>query len=325
MLAEQIAAIGPEPSLHVIHVSLPHRPWTLAPSGHSLASVPRAASDPKAQATDFSARLAYQLHSMQVGAVDVSIGALVDRLQASPTWEDTLLVVTSDHGYSLTPPDLGRTVTAGNAEEVYRVPIFIKAPGQVTGEVSDDTAQTIDILPSIIDLLDARVSWQLDGHSLYDDSSAHTEPVVDPSVDAVLAIAARRAAQFPYGDDWVGLAAVGANGDLVGRTIAELTVGAASDHPVTLDQRGLMARLPTADGSVPLVLTGSVAGDAPPSTELVVAVNGTIAGVVGDYQPTGRGWTFTGYVADLYRDGANDVQVFEVERAATGTILHPTT
>ena len=327
VLAESIAAITGEPSLHVIHVSLPHRPWRLAPSGRTLASAPRAASDPKAQATEFSARLAYQLHSMQVGAVDVAIGALVDQLRAQPTWADTLLVVTSDHGYSLTPPDLGRDVTDANADEVYRVPIFIKAPGQVEGDVVDETAQTIDVLPSVIDLLDAEVNWELDGHSLYDGSRPHTGPRVDPDVDAALAIAAGHAEQFPYGDDWLGLAAVGVNGDLVGRAVGELTIGSASEYQVTVDDAEQFARLPTAGGSLPLVLTGTVAGRAgadAPSAELVVAVNGTVAGVVGDYRRAGQGWTFTGYVADLYRDGANEVDVYEVERTADGTILRPT-
>ena len=199
VFAEQVAAITTEPSLHVVHVSLPHRPWSLweLPPATARVRFAHAASNPKAQTTEFSARLAYQLHSMQVGAVDVTIGAVVDRLQASPTWADTLLVVTSDHGYSLTPPDLGRTVTDGNAEEVYRVPIFIKAPGQLSGAVVDDTAQTIDVLPSIIDLLNARASWELDGHSLYDGSRPHTAPRVDPSVDAVLAVAARRGGAVP--------------------------------------------------------------------------------------------------------------------------------
>ncbi len=324
MLAEGIAAISAEPGLHVIHVSLPHRPWRLTPSGRSLASVPRAASDPKAQTSEFSARLAYQLHSMQVGAVDVAIGALVDRLRAQSTWDDTLLVVTSDHGYSLTPPDLGRAVTDGNAEEVYRVPLFIKAPGQIEGEVVDATAQTIDVLPSIIDLLDAEVSWELDGHSLYDGSRPHTPPRVDPDVDAVLAIAARRAEQFPYGDDWVALAAVGANGDLVGRDVDELTVGVASEYGVIVDQAEQLDRQPADGGTLPPVLTGTVTGPAaPPSAELVVAVDGTVAGVVGDYRREGRGWAFTGYIADLSRDGVNELVVYEVERAPGGAILHP--
>jgi hypothetical protein len=74
------------------------------------------------------------------------------------------------------------------------------------------------------------------------------------------------------------------------------------------------------------VLTGTVTGqtesDDPPD-DLVVAINGTLAGVVGDFQGSSRGWTFTGYVADLYRDGRNEVRLYEVERTRSGAVLHP--
>ena len=325
VLAHSLGAITAEPSVHMVHVSLPHRPWTLSRSGIALSYTPAAARDPAAQTTEFRSRVAYQLHSMQVGAGDVAIGDLVDRLRAMPSWKDTLLVVTADHGYSLTPPDLGRDVTERNAEEVYRMPLFIKAPGQTEGEVVDDTAMTIDVLPSIVDLLDADVDWDFDGHSLYDDSKPHTAPRVSPDVGPVLAIAAARAEQF-HGDDWIGLAAVGASGDLVGRDVDELTAGPPSELRAELDQAELFEQLPTTDGTAPFVLTGTVTGqnesdDTP--EDLVVAVNGTLAGIVGDFRRSGGGWTFTGYVADLYRERRNEVHLYEVARHGDDVTLHP--
>jgi hypothetical protein len=327
VLAESLGAITAEPGLHVVHVSLPHRPWTLSRSGIALADTPAAASNPDAQTTEFGSRLAYQLLSMQVGAVDVAIGDLVERLHALPSWEDTVLVVTSDHGYSLTPPDVGRKVTERNADEVYRVPLFIKAPGQVAGEVVDDTAMTIDVLPSIVDLLDAQVDWQFDGHSLYDGSQRHTEPRVSPDVGAALAIAAARAEHYD-GDDWIGLAAVGPVGDLVGQDVDELTVGPPSELTATLDQADLLEQLPTADGTAPFVLTGTVTGQPTSAGEpgdLLVAVNGVLAGVVGDFQGSAGRWTFTGYVADQYRSGRNEVDLYEVVRQGDDATLHQLT
>ena len=98
------------------------------------------------------------------------------------------------------------------------MPLFIKAPGQTTGEIRDDSAQTIDIVPSIVDLLDIEVDddWEFDGHSLYDGSDPNVAPRVSTDVDEVLALAQRRSEEFA-GDDWIGLAAVGENGDLVGQ------------------------------------------------------------------------------------------------------------
>jgi hypothetical protein len=263
---------------------------------------------------------------MQVGAADTLVGELVDHLRATPTWSDTLLVVTSDHGTNITPPDIGRMkVTDANREEVYRVPLFVKVPGQVDGEIRDDSAQNLDVLPSIVDIVGAEVDWDFDGHSLYDGSTAHTTPKVSTDVDAAIAIAARRREDFPYGDDWMALAAVGDNGDLVGTPVADLAIGDSSEWRATLDQADLFDHLPTDDGELPFVLAGTVRGGSSEPPELLAAVNGTLAGVVGGYRRGGDGWAFTGYVADLYVAGRNDVALYEATRDGDEVTLHPAT
>ncbi len=329
VMAEETTAIDGSPGLHFVHALLPHVPWMLSRTGMLASRETRNEDDPDAPGFAFRIRFDYQRHSMQLGATDTLIGELLDHLRSLPTWEDTLLVVTSDHGLSLTPPDVGRfTVTDANRDEVYRVPLFIKAPGQLRGDIRDDSAQTIDVLPSIVDLLDIDTQWTFDGHSLYDGSTAHTEPQVSPDVDGAIAIARRHAEDFPYGDDWTALAAVGDNGDLVGRRVDELAVGEPSRYRATLSDQSIFADLPTANGLVPYVLVGSVAAsdgpkDEPP--ELLAAVNGTVAGVVGGYRADGGRWAFVGYVADFYRDGANEVELYEVVRDGSSVTLHPAT
>ena len=328
-LAEGIVAITDAPALHVLHSLLPHFPWKLSRSGYtttySQASRPEAI-DRDQPGYDFRIRVEFQLHSMQTGAVDALLDEALEQLMSLPTWDDTLLVVTSDHGISLTPPDVDRRlVTEANRAEVYRVPLFIKAPGQTTGEIRDDSAQTIDIVPSIVDLLDIEVddNWEFDGHSLYDGSEPNVAPRVSTDVEEVLALAQRRSEEFA-GDDWIGLAAVGENGDLVGQDTSDFAIGTPSTYSATLRDDALLEDLPTDEGSMPYVLTGTVAGpsdDAPP--ELLAAVNGRIAGVVGGYNPSGNGWEFVGYVADFYVDGANTVELYEVTRDAGVATLHP--
>ena len=107
-------------------------------------------------------------------------------------------------------------------------------------------------------------------------------------VDAAIAIAERRAEDFRYGDDWMALAAVGDNGDLVGTAVADLEIGDASERHATLDQADLFDDLPTEANELPFVLAGTVTGGSSEPPELVAAVNGTIAGVVGGYRPEWR-------------------------------------
>jgi hypothetical protein len=323
VLTERTRAITGEPSLHFIHVALPHRPWVLSRSGYATSFAPELVRDPNDPRYEFESRMEFQLHSMQVGAVDTMITDVLAHLRALPTWDDTLLVITSDHGTNLTAPDIGRMlVTDDNREEVFRVPLFIKVPGQTDGEMRDDQALTIDVLPTIVDLLDADVDWDFDGHSLFDGSSPTTEPRVSTEVDAVLDIARRRSEVFPYGDDWIALAAVGDHGDLIGQAVADFEVGTESEYTATIDQRAQFASLPTDDGEMPFSVSGTVDGPAEPP-ELLVAVNGRFAGVIGGYVPDGGGWAFIGYLADLYRHGSNDVAVYEVQRSGEAVTLHP--
>jgi hypothetical protein len=323
VLRDRALAIRGSPSLHFIHVALPHYPWTLSRTGVRTSHFPPG-FEPESPAFEFLARQRFQLHSMQVGAADALIGELVDHLRSMGSWDDTLLVVMSDHGLGIAPPDLGRTLTEQNREEMLRMPLFIKAPGQRRGEVRDDVAQTIDVMPSIVDLLGIRTNWSFDGHSLYDGSESNIAPKVSADVAAAIAVAKRHADRFPYGDDWVGLAAVGENGDLVGRSVGEFAQGPPSDYRATLSQAALLTDLP-ANGTMPFVLTGRLAtpaDDERQPRELLAAINGVFAGVIGGYQPKDGGWTFDGYVADLYRQGPNEVSLYDVERSGTEITLH---
>jgi hypothetical protein len=57
--------------------------------------------------------------------------------------------------------------------------------------------------------------------------------------------------------------------------------------------------------------------------ELVVAVNGALAGAVGGYVRVGQDWKFTGYITPLFRNGRNRVTADEVERTGGTVTLHP--
>lgn len=144
-LQERVAQIEAEPSVSFTHVVSPHRPWNLSPSGAVLSYDPLTAIDPDANGFEFNTLRNFQLHSMQTGAIDNVVGDLstassrcrrgghVARRHRRPRLQ-------------LTPPDIGRKVTDATAEDIFRVPLFIKAPGQTEGEVIDDSAQAVDVL-----------------------------------------------------------------------------------------------------------------------------------------------------------------------------------
>jgi len=320
VLQERSEAIGAEPGLHLIHVALPHYPWILSPWGTRLMEYPKRVEDPADPAFEWSARTGFQLQSMQAGAADVALGGVLDHLDEKGLWDDTTLAVVSDHGVSLLPPDFGRTPTPENLQELLRIPFFIHAPGVEPGR-RDDPAQTIDLVPSLIDVLGIETDWELDGHSLFDGSEAAVEPRVGTDVGPALEVVARHHAQTPRGWDWTALAAVGEHDDLVGRPLSDLVVGSASALSWTPDHEEQFSSLPTADGKAPQLLTGVVESDARPP-ELVVVVNGTIGGALGGYEPRDGGWRFASFLGPYLRDGANQIDAYEVIATSSGVVLH---
>ena len=192
----------------------PHHPYDLTPWGGVDAdtwipsSVPRTASDP---GYEFIFRELRALQAMQ-GAVDGMIGHLIAHLKDTGAWDDGTVVVTSDHGVDITPPGFTRTPSEDNIDELFRIPLFIKAPGQTAGEVRDDPASTVDVLPSVVDLLGIDADWTFEGHSLFDGTEPKIDRLVTSDVQAAFEVAGRQAALFPRGEGWDDLAAVGRRG-----------------------------------------------------------------------------------------------------------------
>jgi hypothetical protein len=323
-LPRQIGLIDAEPSINLVHVLLPHHPYELTPWGGvdsdvwNPRAVPATSTDP---GFDFIFRELRSLQAMQVGAVDELIGELIEHLEEVGAWDAATLVVTSDHGIDASPPGFNRKPTEDNLDELYRIPLFVKAPGQRAGEVRDEPASTLDVLPSIVDLLGIETEWDFDGHSLFDGSEASTERPVTSDVDAAFDVAARQAALFPRGEGWDDLAAVGEAEDLVGRSVDELELGAPSQLAVSFDRRDLLADL-SLSGQVPYSLRGAVTGSEAAPPELAVALNGTVSGTIGGYRPDGGRWLFSGLMANYFVEGANEVVAYQVERQGGPVVLH---
>ena len=171
-LRRLLAALDPdEPrSLYFMHLLLPHTPWEYLPSGKAYLNpgIPglrkeRWDEDPGPVVQG------YQRYLLQVGFVDLWIGRIVERLRQLELYDRSLIVLAADHGVSFHPGDSRRVVTETNVHDVIPVPLLLKAPHQRDGRVVDRQVSTIDILPTILDLLDVDPPWPaLDGRSLFD-------------------------------------------------------------------------------------------------------------------------------------------------------------
>ncbi|MGH9250086.1 MAG: sulfatase-like hydrolase/transferase, partial [Acidimicrobiales bacterium] len=334
-LVRQARLIDYNPSINFIHVLAPHVPYVLTPWGTTAIDTWDQKEMPQPGEPGYERIFAerYALQAMQIGVVDQAIGEVVDHLKRMGAWESGSFVLISDHGMTTSAPDQpgqaaqagsGRELTDKTQDDLLRVPLFIKAPGQTEGQVRDDPASTIDVLPSLIDLLDIEADWTFDGHSLFDGSEPSVDRLLTSELDDFYDHVARQQQAFPYGEDWVAMAAIGALGDLVGTPVSDHSVKGSSELSWSLDRRAALDDPSSTNGKVPVLITGTVSGATGEPSDLVVAIDEQIAGTIGAYRQQGGAWRFSGILGPPGARGEGEqVVAYEVDRSGADVVLHP--
>ena len=98
--------------------------------------------------------------------VDLHIGRVVAFLKDSGQYDDTLIIVTADHGEMLGDRHCWSKFTVHDA--AYHTPLIIRAPGNAAraGAVVQEMVETIDITPTILDWVGQDIPNAMDGRSL---------------------------------------------------------------------------------------------------------------------------------------------------------------
>lgn len=273
------------PTLHYLHVLLPHSPLEYLPQGASYSVTVKGILDDGTWGTDAAAvDLAWQRHLLQLAFADRELGRVVDRLDELGLFDTSLIVVSADHGASFRVGNLPRAISPSNLADILPVPLMIKRPGQSHGVVREGYAETVDILPTMLELLDIELPAAVQGHSLV--SGAREAPDerrvltfinggVEHMVPGVLtdldASVQRRQALFPRPGQQ-GLFAIGDYKLLLDRDVADLPLSTAP-APVRVGDPGLLQSSFSREAT-PRVVHGRWIGDRP--GDLVLAVNGTI-------------------------------------------------
>ena len=105
------------------------------------------------------------LYDATIRFTDRRLGELLDRLAASGRLDDTLLIVTSDHGEEfLEHGGLRHSHTL--YQEMLHVPLIVRAPGGERGRRVRDPVGLADVLPTTLELLGLPSPEGLDGRSL---------------------------------------------------------------------------------------------------------------------------------------------------------------
>jgi Sulfatase len=329
------------PTFYFHHALLPHEPWFYLPSGRAsrppgvepIKAINKPPSWHNPALTDHN----HLRHLLQVGYTDRELGHVMRRLRRTGMFDRTLFVVMADHGYSF---EVGvksrRQVTERNIGEIAAVPFFVKMPRQTVGRVDHGLIRTVDLLPTIADVLGVRQPWQADGHSAFAAMTQAREHVTMMRRDFSrlvsvereewlrqrIALRRWRARKFgtgaqserAFGDPWAMAYRIGPHRELLGDRV-RAPASSSGVHAVVMRPE-LLNRVDPRGPMVPTRVMGRIEGG-PPGQErdLAVAVNGRVRAV-------GRSFHLRGRPPELFslifperalRRGDNRVQLLEVE------------
>jgi hypothetical protein len=329
---EWIQAIRPagRPALNFKHTLLPHVPWQYLPDSRRYR---RQANDPipglSNQAYKWTSQLdvLLQRHFLQTGFADHELQRLWKHLRDEGMWDKSLIVVAADHGVAFPHARERRRLTRQNAGEIAPVPLLIKAPGQKTAKVDHAWVSTIDILPTIFDVLNLNPRVHMDGRSAFSPQVKRSRTLkillrgsfkeLDiPAADFVRErekIIERNHALFGTGSDGPGrIYRIGPNQDLLGKSAEQAGLDPLGvDLVYSDDYEDVDLKSPF----VPSFVVGRVDEGGPAGRQIAVAVNGKVVGVGQTFKlAVGDDDELVGVMVppDSFKQGGNDVRVYQV-------------
>jgi arylsulfatase A-like enzyme len=105
------------------------------------------------------------LHLGEIQYLDRAIGRFLAELERMGLADDTLVVLTADHG-----EQFGEHGKMGHGESLHNrvlhVPLALRWPGHIRPGASDTVVQLVDVMPTILDLAGSEIPPGLDGRSL---------------------------------------------------------------------------------------------------------------------------------------------------------------
>jgi hypothetical protein len=334
-------------ALDFAHLFFPHVPYQYLPSGRLYLRGWReliGGINTRTPRDDWLVKQFYQRHLLQLANTDRLVGKLVRRLKDQGIYESSVIVLVADHGATFRRNLDRRRTSSVDLEDLASVPLIVKAPGQRTGQIRDRYARTVDVLPTIADLLDMRISWRLHGRSAFDPAVTRRGTVFQyrgPNSTIATARGTRvtmRTARFETrqaralrrklrlfgeGNAIPGVFGIGPNRSLLGRQLSGLRIGRGTPMRASFGKRRALGSVRRRSGFVPAQVTGKIRGrGSRRKRALALAVNGRVEAVGESFLMSRRRPAYFSLIVPeaVLRDGANRVQLFVVGR---GGILRP--
>ncbi len=108
-----------------------------------------------------------RMYDPELAFMDAQIGRIVEWLKANGQDENTIIVITADHGQGLSEGKKNHGWMKHRLlyDWSVRVPLIVRIPGMDAGAVVDDQVRTIDVVPTILEALEVPLTQSIDGES----------------------------------------------------------------------------------------------------------------------------------------------------------------
>ncbi len=326
-----------EPTLHFLHVVFPHMPYQYLPSGKlfrtEVSKYLRPLGSLEDRRSSEETRIfLYKRYLLQAGLVDKMVGDLVARLQELNLYNRSTVILTADHG--------GRMAAINYLDDIFFVPLLIKRPHQGHGEVDRQPVSTLDLLPSLFDLLGAEPMNSADRLQRSFLSPGYQPPLqlyqnkqrvpFDLGLHtSKLDLVAWKLEHFGNGEDPRSLyRAGGPRPDLLDLRPEDLDLRDEPRLRVTLDLGGPSIPYDPTSSFAPALISGSSSLDGydQPCCEFALSVNGTIEATMSSRPDGPNTVRFRCTIPEsTLRAGPNDIRVWVVDPNNPQRLLRPNT
>jgi hypothetical protein len=335
VFAQFVSSIDGRPArLHFVHLVLPHMPFEYVASGRRYRGPDYQTRMYRGRGLFEGVSAAYadtlhQRHLAQVGFADRLVGDVIARLREVGAYDKALVIVTADHGASYREGRSRRQPRPRqhNLSDVIQVPLLVKLPGQQRGQVVERIVETVDILPTILDVVGAKTSLRLDGRSLIDEHVPERSPQTyllynrvnrpplalgDLSADRAASLE-RKADRFGSGNPSALYAPSNAR-HLLGTNVSRSGLRELRDVEISINNPEQFEAVALDRDPLPIYVRGVLNTARPDPLNVVVVVNGVVTAIAHSYQDRDGHLFGTLIPETALRDGKNTVAAFAVDK-----------
>ncbi len=324
--------------LNFMHLSLPHVPYEYLSSGTSYNNTTILPDGIISEDAGWGnaaelVEVAYQRYLQQVGYTDKVLGNIMAGVKEKGIYDESLIIITADHGVSMQPNRSRRSYYEGNQHEILKVPTFLKLPNQKQADVCHDLVSGVDILPTIAGVLGITLPWDHDGGPMVPGITGvkNTIRADKVRVTGLREFSLRDIEGFPLfgwktsvfgsGTPLTQLVRRDPNQALLGREIKDLDIRSI-ENPFTIEVENIdqFKNIEPGSGYLPALLRGHVTNfTTKGQLALAIALNGKIRATTSTSQWHEENAFFTVLFPEAaFQQGRNELDIFMIKGSRSG-------